>query len=60
MTDINMTSLKISTILAEKTKNWEIGRLQMVLQRRRVVGFSKIEFVVKVEEMKLLISEKEF
>ena len=60
MTDINMKSLKISTILAEKTKNWEIGRLQMVLQGRRVVGFSKIEFVVKVQEMKLLINGKDF
>ena len=36
----------------------EMGRLQTAPQGRGMVGIQKIEFVVKVPEMRLLISGK--
>ena len=37
-----------------------MGRLQTAPQGRIMFGIQKIEFVVKVQEMELLISGKEF
>ena len=58
MTDTSLKKLEFQQESLKKTKNLDIVRLQMVLQGRRVIGFSKIEFVVKVQDLILLISCK--
>ena len=58
MTEIKLKKLEFQQLSQKSTKKTEMGRVQMALQSRRIVGLSKIEFHWKFQELYFLISCK--